>query len=239
MEEQINENDRKELIEEKSVLDLTPDDSAPEPMKPKMRFFNFIDKFGDLFFLNILFALSCIPIITIGAAFTALYSVTNKMVDDKEGVVKDEYWKAFKENFKEATGAWIINLIYIVLLYLQYGYIMTHDNEISKMLFIVLGFEVILLCFELPLLFPMIARYKNTVFNHIKNSLILATVNLGTWFRMFSLWVIPVVIYYLRPTLFIYTWYLWILILTSLLAYICSIFLKKYYAKLEEKLPDE
>ena len=39
-----------------------------------------LERFGDLFALNLTFILSCIPVITIGASVTALFTMTNKMV---------------------------------------------------------------------------------------------------------------------------------------------------------------
>ena len=216
-----------------SYRKMFEEEEKPEPLKGGKKFFNRMDKLGDIFFLNLRVALCCIPIVTIGAAFTALYSVTNKMVDDKEGKVGKEYWKAFKSNFHEATIAWLINLVYILLMYIQFRYVSTANTQGANILMIVLGFEVILLCFELPLLFPMIARYENKPLNHIINSIVFSIANFGTWFRMFFLWVIPALIYYIRPTLLVYTWYLWALFLTAFFAYICSMFLKKFYAKLE------
>ena len=51
---------------------------------PLMRF---LTKIADLMVLNILFCVTSIPLITIGASWTALYSVTLKMVRDEEGSV--------------------------------------------------------------------------------------------------------------------------------------------------------
>ena len=64
--------------------------------------------------MNIYFVLTSIPIVTIGASFTALYTVTNKMVNDDEGPVKDEYFKAFKSNFKQSTIIWLIDMVMLV-----------------------------------------------------------------------------------------------------------------------------
>jgi len=47
---------------------------------PLMRF---MTKLADLMILNLLFLITCIPVITIGAAWTSLYYVTLKMVKDE------------------------------------------------------------------------------------------------------------------------------------------------------------
>ena len=221
------------LSEDKVVSASQNEEAKPQTTKAQ-RFFNVIDKFGDMFLLNILFFVTSIPIITIGASFTALYTVTNKMVRDEEGPVKEEYFKAFKSNFKQSTAIWIIDLLYIGFVMLQYMYYLANDNQVSKFLFVFIGFEFVFFAFAFPLQFPLAARYENTTFNIMKNAVILAFANFFVWLRMFFIWTFPFMLYYLRPNLFIYTWYLWILIIVSLLAYACSMFLSKFYKKLEE-----
>jgi hypothetical protein len=81
----------------------------------------------------------------------------------------------------------------------------------------------------------MLARYDNTTLRTILNSLILAMTHLGVWFRMFFIWMFPVALYYLRPNLLFYTWYLWGMILSALFAYVCSMFLVKFYNKIENR----
>ena len=49
--------------------------------------FTFLSRLADLFWLNLLFIVCCIPVITIGAATTALYYVTLKMAKDEEGYI--------------------------------------------------------------------------------------------------------------------------------------------------------
>lgn len=233
-EKPIEENSTEENKAEERTQDKYQQNEEPrERLTKSKRFYNVMDKFGDLFYLNILFILTSLPIITIGASFTALYTITNKMVDDDEPPVKDAYFKAFKENFKQSTTLWIIDLIIFYLMYLQYQYVILYNNEGAKLLFVVLGFEFIFMAFAVPLQFPLVARYINTTGNMFKNALILSLANLWVWFRMFFLWTFPIMIYYVNPKIMFYIWFLWLLIMTSVTAYACSLFLKKFYAKLE------
>ena len=58
------------------------------------------ERFVDLILLNILFIVTCIPIVTVGAAITALNSVTLKMVIDKEdGHIIRAFLRSFLQNF--------------------------------------------------------------------------------------------------------------------------------------------
>ena len=66
-------------------------------------------KISDMVVLNFLCILCCIPIITIGAAVTALYDAMGRMMRDEGGIYK-AYFKALKSNFKQATAQWLILL---------------------------------------------------------------------------------------------------------------------------------
>ena len=70
----------------------------------------FIGKFCDIMILNVLWLICCIPVVTVGAATTAVYYVTLKLVRDEEGPTIRSFFKSFKENFKQATVLWLIML---------------------------------------------------------------------------------------------------------------------------------
>ena len=228
--EKVRAEDKKEAEKEPAV-----------PMSRAQKFLSKFDIFGDLFFLNVFFFVTSIPIITLGASFTAMYTVTNKMVKNEDGPIGQEYFKAFKANFKQATAIWLADILFIVFVTVQYIYYLNNDNQITKYLFIFLGFEFILLAFAIPLQFPLLARYDNTTFRTMLNALVLSLTNLGVWFRMFFIWMFPMALYYLRPNLFVYSWFLWGMILSALFAYVCSMFLVKFYDRLEnrEEKPEE
>lgn len=47
------------------------------------RFFSFMSNVGDVIILNLLFIVTCLPIITIGTSVTALYSVSMKLASKR------------------------------------------------------------------------------------------------------------------------------------------------------------
>lgn len=59
------------------------------------KFFTFMGRVADLILLNIIFLLSCIPIVTIGASITAMYYVTLKMARKRRLL----YFPQFREIF--------------------------------------------------------------------------------------------------------------------------------------------
>ena len=74
-------------------------------------FIKLLSRMADAMLLSIFFVLSCIPVVTIGAAFTALYYTAMKGITGDDGYVWKFYTRSFKQNFKQATGMWMLFLV--------------------------------------------------------------------------------------------------------------------------------
>ncbi len=56
------------------------------------RFSRVLSRLTELVLLNFVFILTCLPILTIGASVTALYSITLKMARNEEGYISSVYY---------------------------------------------------------------------------------------------------------------------------------------------------
>lgn len=133
-------------------------------------FVKFMTRAFDVLWLNFLWLVFSLPIITIGASTCAAFSVTLKMVDEEEGYVGRQFVKAFKENFKQGTLMWLITAPCVYACYLIWQ-IVIKAEEINFL--VILGaiiFTALVIVFNIYT-YPMIARYDNTLKNIIKNSL--------------------------------------------------------------------
>ena len=95
-------------------------------LNPENSVMQFLARVCDYLILNVVFILSCIPIFTVGAALSALYTVSFKMIRKEDGYVLKRYFKAFCANFKQGTILWLICLI--LFFFLQYDGLM-HAGE--------------------------------------------------------------------------------------------------------------
>ena len=190
-----------------------------------------METFGNLFALNILFLLFCIPVITIGASFTAMYSYTLKMVRKEEGTLFKSFWEAFKANFKRATAVWMIVLVAGVVIGGEIMFFLSQESAISYAYMIIAAIEIMVVALALRFLFPLVARYDNTLGNTIKNSILLSVGNLGSWIKICLIWFMPVFLSGWYIEIFISTWYLWLIILPALLAYCSSFIMRKVFDK--------
>lgn len=143
---------------------------------PLMRF---LTKIADLMVLNILFCVTGIPLITIGASWTALYSVTLKMVRDEEGSVSRSYFRSFRQNFRQATLLWLGVLVVLALLVLDIRVLNGMAGGTAPGLLRV-GVEILALLgiMVLQYLFPSLARFEASLADTLKNACMMAFAHL-------------------------------------------------------------
>ena len=72
-------------------------------------------KFAKVLYAHVLTLFCCIPIITAGAAFTALEYTLLKISREEDGSIASDFFRSFKENFKQATVMWIVYVVAIAL----------------------------------------------------------------------------------------------------------------------------
>ena len=128
-------------------------------------FFNLdgpFNKYGgmmaDAMILSVLWFVFSIPIITMGAANTALFYVTTRRISEREGYIIRDFWHAFTTNFVRATKLWLIVLV--VIFFTMFNLLNLHLlGNMSAFLFPLQILVLIQLSFISVFLFPAIARF--------------------------------------------------------------------------------
>lgn len=70
----------------------------------------------DYMILGWLWIIASIPIITFGAATTAAFMTAHLSIREKDGTIWKPFWKYFRQEFKQATILWIIEIVVLNLL---------------------------------------------------------------------------------------------------------------------------
>ncbi|MBO5550633.1 MAG: YesL family protein, partial [Lachnospiraceae bacterium] len=135
-------------------------------------FFRALDKLGSLFILNMLTLVCSIPLFTIGASFTALYYVTMKMVRDEETYITKDYFRSFRQNFRQGTVIWLILFIFSSVLFFDYRFMaLNRDRFAAAGAFMILTMAcAVFLLIEASYVFPVLAKFYNTVGQTMKNA---------------------------------------------------------------------
>ncbi len=124
---------------------------------------------ADLLLLNLLTVLCSVPVLTAGAAFTALYDRMIRMVRGEETYILKPFLQSFGSNLKKGSLLGIIFLIAAGLLYVDYRIVQLY---LPILIPGVGALAVILLAVALYA-FPLLARYENTLPGTLKNAALL------------------------------------------------------------------
>lgn len=150
-----------------------------------------LGKVADLMLLNFLTLLCCIPVVTAGAAFTALDYMCLKIVRDEETYIIKGYFKSFKENFKQATAIWLI-ILWVIAVVAGDIWIMRYAEIEFHFLIRVAVLLVAILTLGMAMwVFPMQAKFVNPVFTTIKNAIKASLMQLPRTILMAALFFVP------------------------------------------------
>ena len=129
----------------------------------------------DLFMLNWLFILCSLPVLTAGAALTALHHVALQIVREDDTYLAREFFRAFRREWKQSTLLWLPMLLAAaVLLADQILLLPAFTGALRAALFAATVFFEVFWLVLLVYAFPMLARYANPLRQTVKNALLVA-----------------------------------------------------------------
>lgn len=154
----------------------------------------FMGKIADLVILNLLVIFCSLPVFTIGASWTALYYVTIKMVKKEESYIVRDFFRSFKQNFKQATLIWLIILLLCGIVAGDFMIYRALPDQVPKVVMIVVMILALFAFCTVLYIFPVLSRFENTIKNTIKNAFLISAVNVPYTFLLVILFALPFVL---------------------------------------------
>lgn len=191
------------FYESYNLLDVEQEISMGSLFSVDGHLYKFINRLVDMFKLNMMWLLCSLPIVTMGAATTAAYTITLKMVEEEEGYIAGPFWKEFKANIKKGSITGVIFLVALYAIYLDFQLFQVAEKY--NTMFLIIGvIAVYLLFMHTVYAFPLLARYENSVINTMQNSYSIAAKFLGkTFFLALLLLVELAIIFWNFTTMFV------------------------------------
>lgn len=196
-----------------------------------------LTKLLDLVVLQLYFILTSIPVFTIGAGLTAMFSVCRKLQQDSATSITKLYFSEFKACFGKSTRAWVVVVPAASLLGISISYYYHTAGTFWILLLVIACLLLALVYIEFLYVFPLIAWFDNILSAHFKNALVLSILHLKTTLLVTALYafVFLLAVPVLPITLFI---------AFSGCAFYASLMFTKVFAKYapavapQEELPD-
>lgn len=150
----------------------------------------------DCIFLSLFWLLGCVPVVTMGASFAALYDASFRAFREGDKHSWQRFLKTFRENLKPGILPSLIFLAVFcgaawLLIQIWNGAV---AETLPWMLFSAAAFVGVILLGILGVMFPLLSRFENTLGGLLKNTVLLALANLP---RTLGLGVINAVAFFL------------------------------------------
>ena len=190
-------------------------------------------KVFDIFWLSVLSILCCIPVITIGASISSLYYVMLKLVRDEETAVTRNYFKAFKENFLQSLPVTLILIVIVGILAADFHILGQGENKSTSIIY---GCCVVILLAAAAVfsyVFPLMARYQNTIRKTFENAARLAASHLWQTAVMVVVNLFPLGWFLISAETFAAIFWIWVFVGLGIQAFVNSLIIRKIFDKLE------
>ena len=192
---------------------------------------NVLNKIMNLMILNLCFVAGCIPVVTAGAAMTALYSVNLKMVRNEEAYIFSSYWRAFKENFRQCTVCWLLLVCAGGILGADMWAVRNLPEGPGKFLGGTTLVFLVIYCVLMLYIFPYMARFQDRLGTCVKNAFLIGGSNPGCTVTTALITAAFAALSVSSIEVLLRAIFLWLIIGFSLLSYIHSFFFRKVFDK--------
>lgn len=199
----------------------------------------FLSRMADMMWLTILTMVCCIPVFTVGASLTALNYVALRMARNEDGYVTKSFFKAFKENFKQATIIWLIFLAVFGFLFVDYRILTTTEVEVHIVVQLLLLTFAVFAVFTFMYVWPVLAKFENTVRRTIFNAFAISAAQFFKTLLMIFIYAVPFLLWFFVqpyiPNIFPILFVFWL----SVPAYLSAKLYDKFFRAMENKILEQ
>lgn len=203
-------------------------------LSTESRFIHFLELTFDLVVLNLLTLLCCIPVVTVGVAFTALYRSLFDIRKGKANLIKG-YFKAFVENFRSGLILGLILILFCVSFAL-YGFFF-RDLITAADTIVVGGIILIAVLFFFPMIFafPLLSMFDSSAFRTLSNGFLLSMRHAGTTLVVLLMNAFPWILLAINPSWFQKIFPIFLFLSFSLPGWFASALFLKVFKKYSKK----
>ncbi len=195
---------------------------------PDSKFTQIMTSFGEMMILNLCWMIGSLPLVTVGAANAAMYTVMGRRLREEGSGTIVPFFKAWWSNLKMGTLFWIAQV------YVTVSLGMVLFMVVPGFLKAVAAIVLILVSLLFSLIYPQVARFRNRWLAYVKNAVILLVTKLGWVVLNLLLFLAPVIVFLLAPVDFLQFGFIWILFGFSMLFFLSAEIMQNILQPLEE-----
>lgn len=159
--------------------------------------------------LNMLFIITSIPIFTIGAAWSSMFSVARELGKGDTYIVTS-YFKYFKEQFKQSTKCWIIIMLILLVFYFEWVLLSHLTIEAPFYVYAFMIIPLLFLSIYIPWVLIQSSYFTCTLKQQFMNAFIFQVKFVPQSIVILAFVLFPVLTFLFRPDVFLFSWPLWL-----------------------------
>ena len=164
-------------------------------------FMRICEKILDLVTVNLLFLLSCLPLVTIGIAKISLYETLFEIKGARRVKVTAMYMQAFRKNWKVGLKLGLLELLLVGISLFDLVLFWKQETMLFQMLKatcigVIIFTSLLFLC-----IYPLAAKFEMTVKDLLQTGLIMVSFHFPWFFLMIAL--LAVIVFFLSSSGFV------------------------------------
>ncbi|MCL6439599.1 MAG: DUF624 domain-containing protein [Rubrobacteraceae bacterium] len=136
------------------------------------RWYRALEVCANFLYLNLLWLVCSVPIITLPASMAAMFGVVREWVKGREPGVTGSFFSFFRENFRQSTWIGFLWALVGVILAVDFAVVRGMGSPVSEILYVVLFVVCFLYVFTLVYIFPVIVNFEARWSLVIRNALL-------------------------------------------------------------------
>lgn len=193
----------------------------------------FIQKLLELIGLNLLWTLCCLPVVTAGAATTALHFALTDQPDLEEGAFS-RFFRSFRREFKTATGLWLILLVMGGLLLVCLRIVSFWSGWLRTAGTLFFCVPALLWLMITVYAFPLLARFEIPAGKLTEDALLLGMAHFPRTLVIIGLNLMPFALVYFLPSVVLSVLFVWVPVGVSVTALLISRCLRPVFRSLSD-----
>ena len=150
---------------------------------------DFINTLCNFVVLNLVFLISCLPVITIGTALSSLYYVTLREARGEYGYLVRTYIKEFRKNLKSGTAAFAVLFVIGAVILFNLAFWFNLGGIPAAVITGLMAVGAIVWLFTFTYTFPLIARFNNSTKQTLINTFCLMMSNVKATLALLLIYV--------------------------------------------------
>lgn len=165
------------------------------------KIYGFLEKVTNIIIVTFCWMLFSLPLFTIGASTSALYYTYHQVIKNSNGKLWTTFWTTFKNNFKQATVLWLIQLFALAFLISDFFicYILSDAYAELKLLLVFFAIAGLFVTMWSQYWFSYIVHICDPVKTVLKNTLIMCVRHLPQSLKILASVVFYAILVYILP----------------------------------------